>query len=219
LDVTSLTSVMRFKATKQSIPEIGRTLGVDAIVESSVQRAGNRVRIIAHLIRASTDTHLWAKEFNGSTSDLLELQSDVARDWEWERAEQAYRKAIEINPDSHEMSYCYAVLLSILGRHAESVALMQHSAKVNPLLSASYANLGGRLYEARRYPEAMVALRRALEMEPENFQAHFYLAHVCLAIGRPEDTVREFDRPPFTGTSIMAYAHADIDGKPPDSSV
>ena len=235
LDVTSRTSVMRFKATKQSIPEIGRTLGVDAIVESSVQRAGNRVRIIAQLIRASTDTHLWAKEFNGSTSDLLELQSDVARaiveelraqvtpeerkrlsnvpkvlpeaqdaflvgryqfwrndwdgykqaigsyqraidlqpdyaaayaalslalrdlqnaggpgahdeirkaafkameldpnlaeahaavgavstdDWEWERAEQAFRKAIEINPDSQDTCHCYAALLSILGRHA-----------------------------------------------------------------------------------------------------
>ena len=129
-------------------------------------------------------------------------------DWEWERAEQAYRKAIEINPDSQDTCHCYAALLSILGRHAESVALMQHSAKVNPLLSASYANLGGRLYEARRYPEAMVALSRALEMEPENVSGHFYLAHVYLAIGRPEDTVREFDRPPFRGTSIMPYAHA-----------
>ena len=79
LNVTSRTSAMQFKSTKQTIPEIGRALGVDAIVESSVQRAGNRVRIAAQLIRASTDTHVWAKEFNGSASDLLELQSDVAQ--------------------------------------------------------------------------------------------------------------------------------------------
>ena len=55
LAVTSRTSAMQFKDTKQSIPEIGRMLGVDAIVESSVQRSGNRVRIIAKLIRASTE--------------------------------------------------------------------------------------------------------------------------------------------------------------------
>ena len=65
LDVTSRTSVMRFKATKQSVPEIGRTLDVDAIVESSVSEPGDRVRIFAQLIRASTDKHLWSKEFNG----------------------------------------------------------------------------------------------------------------------------------------------------------
>src|SRR4029434_4645725 len=50
------------------------------IVASSVQRQGTRVRVTAQLIRASTDTHLWAKEFNGSTGDLLELQSNIARD-------------------------------------------------------------------------------------------------------------------------------------------
>ena len=327
LAVTSRTSAMRFKGTKQSIPEIGRILGVDAIVESSVQRSGSRVRIIAQLIRASTDTHLWAKEFNGSTSDLLELESNVATaiadeiraqvtpaerqrlaknprkiapgaqdayllgryqywrtdvvgyqqaitsyeraialqpdyaeayaalsialrdfetaggpaardrirsaafkaleldptladahsavgavstdDWQWERAEQAFRQAIALNPDSQDMCSCYAALLSVLGRHAESIALLQHEAKVNPLLSASFANLGMRLYEARRYEEAEVALQRALDMEAENLLARAFLGFVYQATGRADAAVRIYDRPPLRDSVAMTVALAD----------
>jgi TolB-like protein/tetratricopeptide (TPR) repeat protein len=327
LAVTSRTSAMRFKGTKQSIPEIGRILGVDAIVESSVLRSGSRVRIIAQLIRASTDTHIWTKEFNGSTSDLLEFQSNVATaiadgiqaqvtpaerqrlgkssrkiapmaqdaymlgryqywrtdvegyqqaiasyeraialqpdyaeayaalslalrdfesaggpaardrirsaafkaleldpdlgdahsavgavstyDWQWERAEQAFRQAIALNPDSQDMCSCYAALLSILGRHAESIALVQHEAKVNPLLSASFANLGMRLYEARRYAEAEVALQRALDMESENLFARVFLGIVYQATGRADAAVPLYERPTLRDTAVMATALAE----------
>lgn len=327
LAVTSRTSAMRFKATKQSIPEIGRILRVDAIVESSVQRSGNRVRIIAQLIRASTDTHLWAKEFNGSTSDLLELESNIATaiadeiraqitpaerqriaktsrkvapeaqdayllgqyrvrrtdiegyrqaissferaislqpdyaeayaaqsftlrayrnaggpaaadrirsaafkaleldhdlahahaavgavsidDWQWERAEEAFRRAIDLNPESEDTCNCYAGLLSILGRHAEAVALMQRTAKVNPLVSASFANLGERLYEARRYAEAEVALRRALDMEQQNFVAQGFLGAVYQVTGRADAAVRLYERSPLRESAYIAAALAD----------
>ena len=325
LNVTSRTSAMQFKSTKQTIPEIGRVLGVDAIVESSVQRSGNRVRIAAQLIRASTDTHLWAKEFNGSASDLLELQSDVARsiaeeirvqiapeererlskvqkvspeahdafllgryqygrgdlegykqaiqsyeraielqsdygaayaalsmvlwnlrnaggpdhtdrirsaayravqldpalaeahavvgiismdDWEWERAEQAFRKGMDLNPDSQDTCLCYAGLLSILGRHAESVALTQHSAAVNPLSSVTFANLGMRLLEARRYQEAETAFHRALGLEPANFVARFFLAEVFSSTSRFEDAISTLDTPAFQGTAWLAKTYA-----------
>jgi serine/threonine-protein kinase len=327
LAVTSRTSAMRFKGTKQSIPEIGRILGVDAVVESSVRRSGSRVRIVAQLIRTSTNTHLWAEEFNGSTSDLPELESNVATaivdeiqapvtpaewqrlgrqprkiaadaqdtylvgryqywrtdvvgyqqainsyeraialqpdyaeayaalslalrdyqtaggpaardrirgaalkaveidpdlaeahaavgavsvdDWQWERAEEEFRRAIDLNPDHQDMCYCYAALLSILGRHAEAVRLVQHSVKVNPLLSASFANLGMRLYEARRYAEAEVALQRALEMESENVLARAFLGFVYQATGRADAAVRIYDRPPLRDTVAMAVALAD----------
>lgn len=325
VDVTSRTSAMRFKGTTQSIPEIARTLGVDAIVESSLQRSGNRIRINAQLIRASTDTHIWAKEFNGSTADLLDLQSDVTRsiaeairaqvtpeeerrlttvrkvspeaqdayllgryqywrsdvagyqqsidsfrraiqlqpdfaaayaalsiamrdykvaggppadeaireaaikaveldptladahaavgavsadDWEWGRAEQAFRKAMELNSDSQDTCQCYAALLSILGRHAEAISLLEHSATVNPLLSASFTNLGMRLNEARRYEEAAVALRRALDMEADNFLARAFLAQNYISWGRPLEAIRELDGTPLRDTLIMAMAYA-----------
>jgi serine/threonine-protein kinase len=326
LAVTSRTSAMRFKNTQQSIPEIGRALGVDAIVESSVQRSGTRVLISARLIRASTDTNLWGKEFNGSTSDLLELESNVAAaiadeiraeitpaerqriaktprrvapeaqdayllgryqlgridvdsypkaissftraislqpdyaeayaalsyalraskyaggpttsdrirsaafkaleidpdladahgavgavsadDWQWERAEQAFRRAIDLNPDSEVTCNCYSGLLSILGRHAEAVALAQRMAKVNPLVSGSFAILGERLFEARRYPEAEAAFRRALDMEPQNLGVQALLGAVYQVTGRADATVRLYAGSPMRESPHMAAALA-----------
>ncbi len=79
LRVISRTSVMRFKGTKLSVPEIARTLGVDALVEGSVIRQGNRIRVHAQLIRASTDEHLWADEYDGELGDVLTLESEVAQ--------------------------------------------------------------------------------------------------------------------------------------------
>ncbi len=78
LRVISRTSVMGFKGTRLSMPEIGRKLGVDAIVEGSVQRSGNRVRITAQLIRAASDQHMWAHSYERDLSDALTLQDEVA---------------------------------------------------------------------------------------------------------------------------------------------
>jgi serine/threonine protein kinase len=77
--VISRTSAMQFKGTTKSLPAIGRDLGVDAIVEGSVQREGTRIRITAKLIDASTDTQLWAGEFDRDLADILSLETEVAR--------------------------------------------------------------------------------------------------------------------------------------------
>ena len=79
LRVISRTSIMRFKDTKLSVPEIARQLNVDAIVEGSVIRAGNRIRVHAQLIRAATDAHFWSESYDREMKDLLSLQSDVAQ--------------------------------------------------------------------------------------------------------------------------------------------
>jgi serine/threonine-protein kinase len=79
LRVISRTSAMRFKGARKSAPEIGRELDVDGIIEGSVLRSGERVRISAQLVHASTDTHLWAREYERDVRDVLALQSEVAR--------------------------------------------------------------------------------------------------------------------------------------------
>jgi TolB-like protein/DNA-binding winged helix-turn-helix (wHTH) protein/Tfp pilus assembly protein PilF len=76
--VTSRTSVMQYKGAKKSLPEIARELNVDAIVEGSVIRSGQRVRVTAQLLRASTDQHIWAETYDRDPSDILKLQSEVA---------------------------------------------------------------------------------------------------------------------------------------------
>ena len=77
--VISRTSVMQFKGTQLSVPQIARTLGVDAIVEGSVVRDGNRVRVHAQLIRAATDAHFWSQAYDRELRDVLALQSDIAQ--------------------------------------------------------------------------------------------------------------------------------------------
>jgi len=80
LKVISRTSVMRFKGSKRPLREIADQLGVDGIIEGSVQRAGDRIRITAQLIEAKADHHLWAKSYERDFRDVLALQSEVAGD-------------------------------------------------------------------------------------------------------------------------------------------
>jgi len=80
LTVISRTSVMRFKGSIKPLREIAGQLGVEGIIEGSVQRAGDRVRITAQLIEAAHDRHLWAKSYERDFRDVLALQSDVASD-------------------------------------------------------------------------------------------------------------------------------------------
>lgn len=78
--VVSRASILRYKGTKQSIPEIGRELDADAIIEGTVTRSGNRMRITAQLIQVATDMHLWAEAYEQNMSEALDLQNRVATD-------------------------------------------------------------------------------------------------------------------------------------------
>lgn len=79
LRVISRTSVMQYKGARRPLPEIARELNVDAVVEGSVLRSGERVRIAAQLIHATTDLHLWAESYERDFQDILSLQSEIAR--------------------------------------------------------------------------------------------------------------------------------------------
>jgi len=93
LKVVSRTSIMQYKGTHSSLPQIGRELGVDAVVEGSVLRSGDRVRITAQLIRAATDRHIWAQSYDGDLKDVFALQARVA---------QAITNEVKLNLTSEE---------------------------------------------------------------------------------------------------------------------
>src|SRR6266446_1996777 len=108
--VISRTSVMRYKKTDKSLPEIARELNVDGIIEGSVQRSADRVRITAQLIEGATDKHLWAQSYERAVKDVLALQDEVARDVANEikvkltPQEQArLTRARPVNPEAHEL--------------------------------------------------------------------------------------------------------------------
>ncbi|HYA63157.1 MAG TPA: protein kinase [Candidatus Sulfotelmatobacter sp.] len=109
LRIISRTSVMRYKTTAKSLPEIAAELNVDAVVEGSVLRVGQRVRITAQLIHAATDTHLWAESYERDLQDVLCLQSEVARAIAREirvavtpEEKQRLASAPRVNPEAHE---------------------------------------------------------------------------------------------------------------------
>ncbi len=78
LKVISRTSTMRYKKSDKTLPEIARELNVDGIVEGTVQRSGDRVRISAQLIHAPTDKHVWASSYERDARDVLSMESEIA---------------------------------------------------------------------------------------------------------------------------------------------
>lgn len=93
--VTSRTSSMQYRKTRKGVGEIGKELGVDAVVEGSIERSGDHLRIRAQLVRTATDQHIWAESYDGAVSDLLSLEDRVAKDI-------ATKVAINLTPDQQE---------------------------------------------------------------------------------------------------------------------
>jgi TolB-like protein len=151
LKVISRTSVMKYKSTLKSLPQIARELHVDGILEGSVARAGDEVRISAQLIQATTDRHLWTASYRRQLSNALELQDEVAR----AVAEQV---RIELTPQAR--------------------ARLTRTRTVDPRALEAY--LRGRAYLGQWTREtslqAIESFRRAIEIAPENAAAHAGLA-------------------------------------------
>ena len=116
LKVISRTSVMRFKNTTERLQDIAQTLGVGTVLEGSVRRAGEHLRIAAQLIDAPTDTHLWAETYDRRLADVFEIQSEVAQ-----RIADALRA--RLTPEERARVKCVetadleAYNLTLLGRH------------------------------------------------------------------------------------------------------
>ena len=79
LRVISRTSILQYKGVRKPLPQIARELNVDAVVEGTVMRSGNHIRITAQLIQAQTDKHLWGESFQDDVHDILRLQNDIAQ--------------------------------------------------------------------------------------------------------------------------------------------
>ena len=328
LRVISRTSVMHYKGTKERLPTIAQALGVDAVVEGSVLRSGDRVRITAQLIDASTDQHLWSESYERDVRDVLSLQREVARaiarevqvvltpqeqdvlaksrpiddeayqlhlkgrymwnkrtpdgfekarrlfqqaidkdptyapawsgiadtygvlasvgynvlparealpkaraaalraleldpnlseahaslawvkhryEWDWTAAEEAFQRAIALNPGYATARQWYSEFLSTMGRNREALAEAKRARDTDPLSLIINHNMARRLYFARRFEEAVVESRKTLEMDPEFRVARVMLGLEYAAQGRLQEAIAEFDQ---TGArSLSGYAH------------
>jgi pentatricopeptide repeat protein len=195
LRVISRTSSMQFKGTRSSVPEIARKLNVRVVVEGSVIRSGDRIRISAQLIQADTDVHLWSGTFDRELRDVLELQSEVA---------QSIARQIEVAVTGQERNRLAAARTVSPGvyesylkgrfelhkntRAGLEEALRQFQAALDvdatfaPAytgLAATYSGLGTVYFGASPFetrPKVLAAARKALELDPELVDARVLIA-------------------------------------------
>jgi TolB-like protein/DNA-binding winged helix-turn-helix (wHTH) protein/Flp pilus assembly protein TadD len=199
LRVVSRTSVMMYKGTRKPLPEIARELNVDAVVEGSVLRSGDQVRITAQLIQVPDDKHLWANSYQGNVRDTLAVQNQVARAIAEEirievtpQEKAALKKERPIDPEAHEAylkgRYFWNQRTAAGFKNAviyfnQAVARDPGYAAAYSGLADTYALLGDWQYSVMTPKEAMpraeAAARRALELDDSLGEAHASLAF-CL---------------------------------------
>jgi TolB-like protein/DNA-binding winged helix-turn-helix (wHTH) protein/Tfp pilus assembly protein PilF len=196
LRVISRTSIMQYKGVHKPLPQIARELGVDAVVEGTVLRSGDRVRITAKLVQAPLDKHLWAQTYEGDLRDVLGLQNEVAG----AVAEQIRIKltpqqravlqgARIVNPQAHEAylrGHSFAQQGSVDGYERsilyfnQAIAMEPDHALAYIGLADSYIMLGhlAKLAPQQAFPAAERAAMKALQLDGSSAEAHQALANV-----------------------------------------
>jgi len=194
--VISRTSVMRYRGTNQPLPEIAQALGVDGILEGSVQRSGGRVRVTTQLIRAATDTHLWAESYERDSRDVLTLQGEVARSVAREinvaltpEESTHLSRAHPINPEAYEAYLKGQSHWYWLSREHLDTALeyFQQALQKEPDYALAYVGVGnvwmmrgdaGWTAPGETFPRAKAAISTALQLDDSVAEAHIALANI-----------------------------------------
>ena len=196
LRVISRTSVMQYRRANKALPRIAEELDVDAVVEGTVSRAGDRVRITAQLIQATTDRHLWAQSYERELRDVLSLQREVAA---------AIAQAVEVKL-----------------RPEEKRRLTRAAVAVQP--EAYEAYLKGRFYWSKRSPEtslkAVGYFQQAIERDPAYAPAYSglsdtYRAFDVQGLAPPRECMpkaEEAARKALALDDTLAEAHASLAG-------
>ena len=198
LGVIARTSAMQYKSTNKSVQQIGRELGVSHLLEGSVRRAADRVRITAQLVRVSDETHLWAEGYERSLHDILALQGEVARAIAREvqikltlHQQKRLDSATSLDPQAHE---AYLKGRHLWNRRTEdgmrkSITQYEEAIRRHPEYAMAYAGVAdsyvmlacrGMAPAKETFRKAKAAARKALDLDSELGEAHGSLAHVRL---------------------------------------
>ena len=177
LRVISRTSSMRYKNTGKPLPEIARELGVDAVIEGSVQRSGDRVRITAQLIHALTDRHLWARTYDRELRDVLIMQAEVAAEVAREMGGQFATAATSrstVDPEAFD-AYLRGNFYFYEWQLEKALEAYQRAIDRDPSFAGSYARMAGCYYilaflgavaPDQAFPKARSLAAEALEKDP-----------------------------------------------------
>jgi TolB-like protein/DNA-binding winged helix-turn-helix (wHTH) protein/Tfp pilus assembly protein PilF len=229
LRVISRTSAMQYKNTQLSVPEIAKTLRVDAIVEGSVMRAGDQIRVHAQLIRGATDEHFWSETYDRDLREMLALESDVA---------QAIAQKVEVTVTGKENERLTAVRSTspevyesyLKGRFAldksnsradieQSMGHFDEAIKRDPTFAPAYAGRSDAYFDLGTIfigvppeqvrPKAMSTIRKALELDPESAEAHVLLGRLEQVQWQWSEAEAEYKRALELSPNNVA-AHAEL---------
>jgi len=198
LKVISHTSAMQFKHTDKSLPEIARELNVDAIIESSVLREGDSVRVTAQLVRADPEQQLWADSYTRDAANVLALHSQVARAIAEHiqvtvtpQEQQQLARARPVDPEAYE---AYLIGRSLVAKGSmdeveRGIGYLQQALERDPNYAPAYAGLatayvssagtgGGWRSPVEVMDKARAAAERALELDESLAEAHLALSMV-----------------------------------------
>lgn len=208
--VISTTSAMHYKGTNETLPQIARELGVDALVETSVMRSGDRVRVTVQLIDAR-DRHLWARSYERRMTDVLVLQSDLVQEIAGEiqarvtPQESARLKATRrVDPEVYDMTLRAKAVLEYATRKEQfdqAIESFQKAVDRDPTYAPAWAGLGESLWNmagaftgnewvapAEVRDKAVAAADKALELDPNLAEAH--KARAVIAVDAEWDFVK-----------------------------
>ncbi len=196
LKVISRTSVMQYKGISKKIPEIGKELNVATVLEGSVRRAGNQIRIVAQLIDATNEGHLWADTYDKELTQVFAIQSDVAQQIAAAlkaKLSSEEKKKIELRPTQNVEAYT----LYLQGRFFwnkrtengfhKAIDYFQQAIAKDSGYSRAYAGIAdcynllgvyGSLSPKESAPRAKAAALRAIETDNTLAESHEALAHV-----------------------------------------
>ena len=191
LQVISVTSAMQYKGAKKPLPEIARELNADVIVEGSVERSGDQVRITAQLIRATTDKHLWAETYERDFRDILALQDEVAAAIAGQIETRlggpkpsSRSKSSAVNPEAYD-TYLQANYYFDNGQLGKSLDYYNQAVKLDPNYGPTYAHMAsayffqaffGVLPPREGWGDVKQAAMLAIEKDERIAEAHGALA-------------------------------------------
>ena len=231
LGVIARTSAMQFKSTPKSVKQIGSELGVSHVLEGSVRRAAERVRITVQLIRVSDESHLWAQNYERGLHDVLEVQAEVARAVAREiRIKLTPHEKQRLDPDKARSINPQAYELYLRGRHfwyrrtedgmRKSIECFEQALRYQPNFAAAYDGISdahtmlacrGMTTAVESFPKAKAAARHSVQLQPELGEGFASLAHVRLHdwdwVGLESDFQRASELAP--GYAVAHYWYAE----------
>ena len=236
LRVTSRTSVMHYKGQTKRIPEIGKELSVGIVLEGSVRKAGNRVRVTVQMIDAVGDQHLWAENYDRTLDDIFAVQSEIAEKVAGElkvQLLQSERNTIEEKSTENMEAYSNFLRGRELLREGsepslwQALRLFEKAVELDPTFARAHVAvtdchlmLGNSAYEPR---EAMISavkasLQTALRLNPDLAEAHASLAQLHFNEDDDQGATNEARRalelnPSLSEPYLILYEEAAIWGR------